>query len=176
LDFGYEDYIFGIFLNLPYLALFLFLGFFTILTIFRFTESQNGMRVAAITSASMTPNIQPGSLIFTSKKGSYKEGDIITYKEIHNDTKIETKRNITHRIIDTKDSFFITKGDANSYPDPGYVEASKILGEVFLIVPYLGYLDLMVRTFPGFLIFIATPSVLVIRNELKFLLDEDRFF
>ncbi len=175
LEVNYEEYLFRIIENLPYAFFIIFLGIFAILTLVRYTERPNGIRVTTITTNSMYPKIEPGSIIITSPEEKYKVGDIITYKEIHATTGLTTGRTITHRIIEKKmgsEESFVTKGDSNEFPDPGEVKKSQVLGEVFLIIPFFGYLDVIIRTIPGFIIFILVPSLLLIRNEIKYLREE----
>ena len=178
LEFNYEEYIIRIVENLPYAFFIVFLGIFAVLTLFKYVEKPSGLRVTAITTNSMYPEIVPGSIILTSPKSSYIKNDVITYKEVHGSTGLETGRTITHRIIEVKNNdpiSFITKGDSNEFPDPGEIKKTEVLGEVFMIIPYLGYFDVMVRTIPGFFIFILTPAFLLIRNEIKFLQEEKLF-
>lgn len=169
----YDYYIFGIFENLPYAIIIVFLGFFAVTVLARYTEKESGLRISTITTPSMKPAINPGSLIVSLPKKEYKEGDIITYKEVNPKTNFETGRVLTHRIIDsTKNgnkTFYITKGDGNEQPDPQLVDKNVILGATVLIIPNIGYLDVLIRTVPGFLIFIFVPTLLLIKNEISYL-------
>ena len=176
IDFEYDKYIFRIAENLPYALIIVFLGIFATLTLAKYTERQNGVRVSTITTNSMYPAIAPGSIIISAPEESYAKGDIITYKEINRKTDLETGKAITHRIIsENKDEkIFVTKGDANEQPDPGNIKNEQILGKVYFTIPYIGYFDLIVKTLPGFIIFIFIPAIILIRNELNFLKEEKR--
>ena len=179
IDFEYDKYIFRIAENLPYALVILFLGLFAVLTLAKYSEKQNGIRVTTITTNSMYPAIAPGSIIISTPTSIYSKGDIITYKEINPKTGVETGRAITHRIISEgesdKDVIYVTQGDANKQPDPGNIKKEQIFGKVFMIVPFLGYFDIVVKTLPGFTIFIVIPALLLIRNELNFLKEEKRY-
>ena len=176
IEFEYDIYIFRIAENLPYALVILFLGLFAVLTLAKYTEKQNGIRVTTITTNSMYPAIAPGSIIISTPTSIYSKGDIITYKEVNPKTGVETGRAITHRIISEgeleKDTVYVAQGDANKQPDPGNIKKEQIFGKVFMIVPYLGYFDIVVKTLPGFIIFIVIPAILLIRNELNFLKEE----
>ncbi|KKQ43130.1 MAG: Signal peptidase I [Microgenomates group bacterium GW2011_GWC1_37_8] len=173
LEIEYDTYIFKIFENLPNALAILFLGFFAVFTLFKFTEKGSGFRVSTITTNSMRPSIQPGSVIISLPQKYYKNGDIVSYKELNSSTQFPTGRAVTHRIVDdnkiNEKTVFVTKGDSNDYPDPGVIENKNIFGKVVLIIPNLGYFDVIVRTIPGFLLFIAIPAFIVIKNEYKYL-------
>lgn len=167
----YDVYILRIFENLPYGILILYLGFLSVLTLFRISEKGNGIRVIAIVTNSMSPAIAPGSLVLTQKTNSYQKGDIITFKEVSPTTGEETGRTLTHRIVYENDSGgrYITKGDSNIHPDPTPVTKEKILGKVSHVIGYFGYFDLAIRTFTGFIILILVPTLTLIKNEANYL-------
>lgn len=169
IEIDYHIYIARIIENVPYAFLIVYLGLIGIFTLAKYTERSNGVRVATITTNSMNPSITSGTLIVSKPNKIYKVTDIIAYKEINPSTKTETGRIITHRIVEVKSDGFVTKGDANEFPDPGEVKREQVLGSVFLVVPNLGFLDIIVRTIPGFLIFVALPTFIIVRSELKFL-------
>ena len=167
----YDEYFFRITENLPYAVLIFFLGFWFVFALARFTEKGDGIRISTISTNSMSPAILPGSVVVSSASSIYKKGDIITYKEVNISSGFPTGRALTHRIIDkyyTSEVNYITKGDSNKFPDPGAVIKNQILGRSILIIPYLGYIDIILRTLPGFLIFVAIPSFLVVRNEIAY--------
>ncbi len=178
IEIRFEDYIFRIAENLPYAVLILFLGFIGIFTLLKFTEAQNGVRISTISTNSMSPTITPGSLIVSAKQTKYYKGDIITFKEKNANTGSETGRVLTHKVIDVKkentDLFFITKGDGNEIPDPGQIQEDQILGKVLIILPNIGYLTLIIKTVPGFIIFIMIPTIILIKNEVAYIKEEAR--
>lgn len=125
-----------------------------------------GIRSYDVMSGSMEPVLHVGSMVFTRPAISYQVGDIITFKR--------GNITVTHRINETKNSEFITKGDANNSPDPQSVSLSQIIGRNFLVVPNIGKLTNFVKTVPGFILFIGIPVLIyiifeinVIKNEFK---------
>lgn len=97
-----------------------------------------------VTSGSMEPKIPVGSIVASYPTGEYDVGDVITF------TSEKFTIPTTHRIASVDLSgvkpVFTTKGDANEEADYASVSKSQILGEVFLTVPYAGYLAHFVST------------------------------
>ena len=168
-----DAYIFRFLENLPYFFIIIFLGFFLVLGLIRVSEKENGLKVYNITTSSMQPVIMPGSLVFSYPDKRYTEGDIINYKEKNNRTDTYTGRVLTHRIINIReeDGFYkyTAKGDNNNLPDPREITTSDISGQVFLIIPFLGYVDYLVRTLPGFLVFIGVPAYILVKEAKHYL-------
>lgn len=166
--------------NLPYGLTIIYMGLLSISLLAIYNEKSEGLRVITLTSGSMAPQIPVPSLVLTKPANIYKKGDIVTYREISPTTGLTFKHTITHRIIEEKrideQHVFITKGDANGVPDPQNVTNEAIMGKVVLILPYLGYFPLFLKTFPGFLLLIAMPSYLLIKNELKYLAKEFGYY
>lgn len=94
-----------------------------------------------ISSGSMEPAVATGSIIYTIKEKGYKEGDIITFT-VKNE-------NISHRIVGQKivsgQTYYITKGDANLYPDEDLVGVGEIYGKIHTSIPYVGKAILLLR-------------------------------
>lgn len=156
------------------LIVFAFSGSFLIYFIMQITLNTNNPMVVVV-SGSMEPNLHKGDLLFlkgkdpaTIKSGTIegKEGDIIVFYT-QNLPGFESYPNdpIVHRVIDKyNDSgfFFLTKGDANPIPDPGWVPESHILGVVCGRIPYLGWVKIIL-TDSGLLIpLLVVVSVLLI--------------
>ncbi len=99
-----------------------------------------GIRLYAVTSGSMEPEIPVGAAVYVTpaKKEQLKEGDVITFS-------MGTEgMTVTHRIIRTlKEGGFETKGDANEKPDPKPVMYEQIQGRVCRVMPYLGYAGIL---------------------------------
>lgn len=93
-----------------------------------------GFRTYTILTGSMYPNINPGDIVVVENKNktSLNKNDIITFKA--NNTII------THRIVDIKDSTYITKGDNNDVIDPFTINYDDVLGKVIFKIPKIGYL------------------------------------
>jgi signal peptidase len=171
------DYLYLIttlFQNLPEALLIVFLGFFAVYNLLKYSEGALGNKIYPIITNSMYPSIKPGSLIYSTPQTIYQEGDIISYTE-RSAQGIETGKLLTHRIIkENEDQKYIAKGDANENPDPVEINKSQIHGRVVLVLPIVGYIDVITKTLPGFIVFILIPSLfLIIRHsrELKSFLD-----
>ena len=159
--------------NIPYGLIVVFLGYLAILTIIYKVEEKAGLRLVNIKTSSMKPLIPPSSFIITKPQNEYHVGDVVTYREINPKTNHEFSRTITHRIVKEKEGgVYITQGDSNKYPDPYEVEKDNILGKVVYTLPYLGYLGFVVKTIPGFLVFVAIPSFFLILSETRYLKNE----
>ncbi|RWX73865.1 MAG: hypothetical protein Metus_0644 [Candidatus Methanosuratincola subterraneus] len=124
--------------------------------------SGTNLPVAAVQSGSMEPNIPTGSLIFIQATdpseivaGPPPIGDTVIY--IQQGTQVidyflfasYNPLPISHRAIDKVEVdgtyYFLTKGDANYYPDQNpsnplsWVPEDRIIGKVVYSIPYLGY-------------------------------------
>lgn len=91
-----------------------------------------------VLSGSMSPELKPGSLIYTYDTNDYQPGDVVTYS-----------RNgaiVTHRIVRSTDDGVVTKGDVNDQTDPYTVAEKQIRGEVLFSVPRYGYVLLFVSS------------------------------
>lgn len=126
------------------------------------TVSGTNLPVAAVQSGSMEPNIPTGSLIFIQSvspseiaAGPPPLGDTIVY--ILPNTKISdyflfatyNPLPISHRVVNKTvingTYYFLTKGDANLYPDQNpsnpstWVPEDRVVGKVVFSIPYAGY-------------------------------------
>lgn len=117
-----------------------------------------------VLSGSMHPTLQPGDLVIVKAENpsNIKIGDIVTVK-----SKVGI---FTHRIYDKKIEngiiMFRTKGDANEDPDPAYFDSSKLIGKVVIIIPFRH-----LYTPYGFLIFVLTPTALIIGKQMHIIYD-----
>lgn len=99
-----------------------------------------GLQVYAVLSGSMEPTYHVGSIIYVKSvdPSEIKVGDPITF--VMN----EQLTVATHRVvrIDTENSAFYTKGDANDDPDAAPVHFNNLLGKpVFTTVTFDGTMD-----------------------------------
>lgn len=121
------------------------------------------LRSFVVLTGSMQPLIPAGAVVFSQKKPSYSQNDIITF-ETNGIT-------VTHRVVEviTKDgnTFFKTKGDANNASDSDLVAQSAVIGEALFHFPYLGKLIVSLKSLPGFFALIVLPTALFILMELK---------
>ena len=123
-----------------------------------------GFQVRIVTSGSMEPAIQTGSMVVLHDTADYQDGDIITYFE-----RGKGQLPTTHRIVGSQlvagQVEYLTKGDANADIDARTVNPSTIVGEVVAIVPGLGYLLAFARTWYGALVLVGLPLVLFAIEE-----------
>ncbi len=92
-----------------------------------------------ILTGSMSPNINPGSLIITKDidKNNIIQNDVITFRGSSTNTVT------THRVVEVikeknGNIKFQTKGDANDVLDPMLVGQELVVGKVICSIPYLG--------------------------------------
>lgn len=88
-----------------------------------------GLSMFEVQTGSMLPEINPGDWIIVKNTNKLKLNDIITYKM--------GEEYITHRIIESYNGIYVTKGDANNTKDEPIVE-EQIVGKVVKILPYFG--------------------------------------
>ena len=84
-----------------------------------------------VETGSMEDNIHIGDYILVYKKGSYKIGDVVTYKV--------DNYFVTHRIVEKDDKKVITKGDANNTNDEA-INVKNIVGKVIYCGGILNFL------------------------------------
>ncbi|MBI4037481.1 signal peptidase I [Candidatus Curtissbacteria bacterium] len=140
-----------------------------------------GNRALIVKSGSMEPAIKIGDLvvvqtgksIFGNQQIIYKTGDIIAFKNAKSEKVI-----VTHRIAgeETRNgqTFYKTKGDANSEPDNWLVARGDILGKADTRLPYIGKLLSFVKSKYGFPLVIGLPALLVILFEAVSIYKEIR--
>ncbi|CAN5508613.1 hypothetical protein BH10ACT6_BH10ACT6_00490 [soil metagenome] len=97
-----------------------------------------------VLTSSMNPSYPAGTLVIVKPTGTQqiRIGDVITYQIKSNEPAV-----ITHRVIQIvepakagDDVTFITKGDANSLPDPA-VKPVQVRGVVWYAVPFIGWIN-----------------------------------
>ena len=112
--------------NLLFFALFIFLG--TILT----AIYAKHLYIYNVKSGSMEKNIHKSSLILVVPQKNYTVKQIVTYKK--------GNVTVTHRIMSIEGSLIRTKGDANNSLDLDPITKNEIVGRVFLVLPFGGFL------------------------------------
>lgn len=117
----------------------------------------------------MAPTLKAGDLIFSKKQDTYAVGDIVTYIPRGESKNIES---ITHRIIEIKDSNFITKGDANPSEDTESVTPKQVKGRYVFRVPFFGYVVAFAKTTPGIIFLIVIPGTIIIYGEVQNIISE----
>lgn len=91
--------------------------------------------LAVVSSWSMEPTLHVGDIVVVSGSSNYSRGDIVVYESFSG--------LIVHRIVAYTEGGYITKGDANPYPDSIHPSEKTIKGKVVLVVPYVGTLKLV---------------------------------
>lgn len=116
-----------------------------------------GYRIMYITSASMEPELKVGDVIIVKNclPEELKAGDIITYKGEKNDF---NGKLITHRVTEIQNDeggalYIVTRGDANSTPDPR-IRFDQVLGRMVANACILSGLYSFFFTPYGFIIFV----------------------
>lgn len=86
-----------------------------------------------VSTGSMSGTIEEGDLIIIRDTDDYKIGDIVTFFQDGDD--IPT----THRIYNIDENGnWKTRGDANNSYDKRSITNDEIIGEVVLVIPYVG--------------------------------------
>jgi signal peptidase len=145
---------------------FAFILLLMIIALSTFLAPHFGWRVDAVLSGSMEPELNVGGVVITRpvEANKIQVGDIITFYAPQN------QKLTSHRVIASEDSssfYFRTKGDANEEPDPAIVPYVNIVGRVCFHFPYLGYVNQSVRSFPGFLLTLCLPGLIIIVLEIR---------
>jgi signal peptidase len=102
-----------------------------------------GFNLSIVGSGSMKPAMDVGDIVIVREIAAddIHEDDVILYKK-------ESSMTI-HRIIeiqhDNPSISFVTKGDANSAPDPVPVHPEQIVGEVVFRIPKLGWIGIGIK-------------------------------
>lgn len=89
----------------------------------------------------------------------YPDGDIIVYQDLYRDELI-VHRAIEEKVVNNV-TYFITKGDGNSIPDP-QVPADRVVGKVIMRIPWVGHIALIMRNSSGIYLIIALLAILVV--------------
>jgi signal peptidase len=127
-----------------------------------------GWRPLSVRTGSMEPHIKTGSLVFVNRVSaeSIKSGDVITY--VNPSDKAQT---ITHRVQDVivqsnGQRKFIAKGDANQTADQP-VSENRVIGKVQAAVPYAGEYRNFVYTWPGLILLVYLPALIICIGEIR---------
>ncbi|KAF7358128.1 Signal peptidase complex catalytic subunit SEC11 [Mycena venus] len=112
--------------------------------------------IVVVLSGSMEPGIRRGDLIFLSNYApqKYENGDIIIYQVADEAIPIVHRVVQTHSGPESSSRFFLTKGDNNDVDDiPLYkglerLESKHIVGKVRGIIPFVGYVSILVNESP----------------------------
>ncbi len=124
-----------------------------------------------VLTGSMVPEIMPKDVVITKRRDpkDLKENDIITF--LSSDSRLSGII-VTHRIKEvfhdttTGKYTFRTKGDANNTEDFALAEDYNIIGEVIFKIPKVGYVQEILATKGGLIIFIFIPCLGVLSYDV----------
>ncbi len=135
------------------LIVFAFSGSFLIFFIMQISLDTK-LPMVVVVSGSMEPKYNKGDLLFVKgkdpaniKNGTIdgKEGDVIVF-DAHGLWSNPPADPVVHRVVGKRYDngwLFTTKGDANASPDEAEVPANKIFGVVCGIIPYIGWVKIL---------------------------------
>lgn len=115
-----------------------------------------------VAGTSMEPTIGRGSIIYVHATGQYEPADAITF--------VVDDRVVTHRVVAESSHGLVTKGDANDASDDWHVDDSQVVGEVFLVVPLVGYLIGFVGRPAGYVAVVLLPGLVLLGLEVRHLI------
>ena len=145
----------------------IFLSVLAALTLVALGAKIAGVKMYAVTSPSMEPALEVGSLIVVlpQKFDRFQTGDIVTY---YINPSLQTA---THRIVgvDNQKQIFMTKGDNNEQADAPVLYGNTV-GKVVFSVPHGGYALAYLSTLPGKLtagLMLAAFVLFLFRGEKK---------
>lgn len=95
----------------------------------------------SVLTGSMQPTFPPGSLVVVRPGEEIAVGSVITYQLESGKPAVATHRVVATGINAKGEEQYRTQGDANGAPDPEWVRAVQIRGEVWYSVPYLGHVN-----------------------------------
>ncbi len=122
------------------------------------------LKLFAVLSGSMEPAISMGSLVIVMPQSTYAVNDVITVQGAKDPT--ET---VTHRIVSKTEGSapqYTLKGDANEEIDREVIPANRVVGKVFVHLPYVGRIISFAQTQMGFIIMIVVPATILLYSEL----------
>ena len=94
---------------------------------------RNAFPVQVVTSNSMSPAIPAGSILIVDGRVKSLDGvlpgePLVFYNPF-------SRRNLVHRVIQSSDSYLITRGDQNPFVDEFQVTPEFIIGSVYAVFP-----------------------------------------
>jgi len=128
-----------------------------------------------IVSQSMTPVIRVNDAIITKRVDAtdIKVGDVVTYLSENPEY---PGIMITHRVIEKNqvngEYYFVTKGDYNNIADPLTVKAEQIYGKVVMRIPKIGFIQVMLSNYIGWIAIIVVPALAIISYDIVKLFEK----
>lgn len=123
-----------------------------------------GFKLDVVRSGSMSPTIGAGDLVVTTPTSpeELKVGDVACFQ-------VADGLRVCHRIIavDTANSTFTTKGDANEDVDPSPVAYENILGRVALSIPMVGHVVCFMQGPLGLMVILMSGVALLLMGGIE---------
>ena len=113
-----------------------------------------GITTAVVVSGSMEPEISINDLAVIVKQKEYVLNDVITYVS-------QGGSLITHRIVNSTEEGFVTKGDFNNAEDIDPVAPEQVVGKVVWVIPGVGAVQEFITTPLGMLCITLLGFVMV---------------
>lgn len=114
-----------------------------------------------VLSGSMEPALSAGDVVIVDTGATVEVGDVVTYSA--GSGMLTT----THRVVDSTDAGFVTKGDANENADGEVIPPESIVGEVILVIPLIGHVILWANTPVGLVMLVVIPVTALVLSELR---------
>ena len=136
-----------------------FVGLFVLCAVFLMGSRLVGLQVFHVISPSMEPTYSVGDLLYDKHvdPDSVRVGDPITFV-LNGDLVVATHRVVS---IDSENSKFTTKGDANGTEDAAPVHFNNLIGVPVFSIPLLGYVSAYIQSPPGMYVAIVLGVVLL---------------
>lgn len=105
-----------------------------------------GSTALTVMTSSMEPDLPPGTLVVVRPTSveDIAPGDIVTYQLESGKATLVTHRVTEQRLTADGEFIFVTQGDANPGPDPGFIREVQIRGTVWYALPYVGWVSQIV--------------------------------
>ena len=124
-----------------------------------------------VLTGSMVPEIMPKDVVITKRRepGELEKDDIITF--LSSDSRLSGVI-VTHRVreiyVDSTTGLYTyqTKGDANNTVDFALAEHHNVIGEVIFRIPKVGYIQEILASKGGLIIFIFIPCLAVLSYDI----------
>jgi len=132
-----------------------------------FNRPALGWQLLSVPTGSMRPSISPGSLVLVHRvpDSSLRVGDVITYTN-----PMTLRSTLTHRIVGITHPHgivtYTTKGDANPSPDQPVV-GGLVQGRMAAHVPFAGSLLLWAKSWPGLIVLVYLPALVIVAEETR---------
>lgn len=151
--------------GLRVLALSVVLGLSIVLILGVWTLYSQGIRLLAVQTGSMTPEIKVDDAVVVQRQSfdKLRKGQVISFHAKNGPL-------VSHRInsINYRTHSLVTQGDQNSQPD-GVVNDSQIVGEVIYLMPKLGRVANFLHRPLGLVTVVYLPATACIVWQLRIL-------